>query len=117
VEGHGADILSPDLAKAGGLLEGRRIADLADLYYIPIAPHNICGPVGTYAAAHVCTAIPNFLALEFHHLDNDVWTGLVEEGPQLIEEGHITVGERPGLGLTLSDDAVRAAAREDLGFL
>ncbi len=117
VENQGADILSPDLAKAGGLLEGRRIADLADLYYIPIAPHNICGPVGTYAAAHVCTAIPNFLALEFHHLDNDIWTGLVEEGAQMIDEGHITVGDRPGLGVTLVEDAVRACARQDLGFL
>ncbi len=117
VENQGADILSPDLAKAGGLLEGRRIADLADLYYIPIAPHNICGPVGTYAAAHVCTAIPNFLALEFHHLDNDIWTGLVEEGAQMIDEGDITVGDRPGLGVTLVEDAVRACARQDLGFL
>lgn len=117
VEGHGADILSPDLAKAGGLLEGRRIADLADLYYIPIAPHNICSPVGTYAAAHVCTAIPNFLALEFHHLDNDVWTGLVDEGPGLVDDGHISVGDLPGLGLTLNEDAVRACTREDLGFL
>jgi len=116
VENQGADILSPDLAKAGGLLEGRHIADLANLYYIPIAPHNICGPVGTYAAAHVCAAIPNFLALEFHHLDNEVWTGLVAEGESLIDAGHIPIGDRPGLGLTLIDDAVRAATRENLGF-
>ena len=73
--------------------------------------------MGTYAAAQVCAAIPNFLALEFHHLDNDVWSGLVEEGPHLIEGGHITVGDRPGLGLTLIEDAVRAGARQDLGFL
>ncbi|MDA0337824.1 MAG: mandelate racemase/muconate lactonizing enzyme family protein [bacterium] len=117
VENQGADILSPDLAKAGGLLEGRRIADLANLYYIPIAPHNICGPVGTYAAAQVCAAIPNFLALEFHHLDNEIWTGLVEEGDTLIHAGHIPIGDRPGLGLTLIEDSVRACAREDLGFL
>lgn len=117
VETQGADILSPDMAKAGGLLEGRRIADLADLYYIPIAPHNICGPVGTCAVAHVCAAIPNFLALEFHHLDNDVWTGLVAGGDQLILDGHLTVSDQPGLGVTLVEDAVRASLREDLGFL
>ena len=117
VEGQGADVLSPDLAKAGGLLEGRRIADLADLYYIPIAPHNICGPVGTYAAVHVCAAIPNFLALEFHHLDNEVWSGLVEGGGELIQDGHIAVGEAPGLGLVVNETAVRAHAVQDLGFL
>lgn len=116
VERQGADILSPDLAKAGGLLEGRRIADLADLYYIPIAPHNICGPVGTVAVSHVCAAIPNFLALEFHHLDNEVWTGLVEGGAELITDGHLTVSEAPGLGVRLDEDAARAAAAEDLGF-
>jgi L-alanine-DL-glutamate epimerase-like enolase superfamily enzyme len=116
VERQGADILSPDLAKAGGLLEGRRIADLADLYYIPIAPHNICGPVGTVAVSHVCAAIPNFLALEFHHLDNPVWTGLVEGGAELITDGHLTVSEAPGLGVRLDEDAARAAAAEDLGF-
>lgn len=117
VETQGADILSPDLAKAGGLLEGRRIADLADLYYIPIAPHNICGPVGTMAVTHVCAAIPNFLALEFHHLDNALWTGLIEEGEDLIVDGHIAVSDRPGLGVTLNEEAVRSSAREDLGFL
>ena len=41
-----ADIVSPDMAKAGGLAEGKRIAEMADLYYM-LAPHNICGPIGT----------------------------------------------------------------------
>jgi len=57
IQAQAADIISPDFAKAGGLLEGRRIADLADLYYIPISPHNICGPIGTVAGCHVCAAI------------------------------------------------------------
>lgn len=115
VQQQAADILSPDLAKAGGLLEGHRIADLADLYYIPIAPHNICGPVGTFAACQVCAAIPNFLTLEFHHLDNPLWEVLVNEGP-LIREGHIEVGDRPGLGLTVNEEVARENAREVLGF-
>ena len=111
----GADILSPDLAKAGGLLEGRRIADLADLYYIPISPHNICGPVGTVAASHVCAAVPNFQVLEFHHLDNELWSTLTVER-DLITGGHLDVPTAPGLGVHLDDRVARSACREDLGF-
>jgi len=116
IEAQAADIVSPDLSKAGGLLEGRRIADLADLYYINVAPHNIGSPIETVATCHVCAAVPNFLALEFHHLDNPLWYSLVLGDP-LISEGHIVVPDRPGLGITLNEDAVRASAREDLGFL
>ena len=115
IHSQAADIVSPDLAKAGGLLEGRRIADLADMYYMPLAPHNICGPIGTFAMTHTCAAVPNFLALEFHHLDNDLWTGLVVEEP-LIVDGHIAVGERPGLGVTLDEGVAKAATKESLGF-
>ena len=116
IESYGADIISPDLAKAGGLLEGRRIADLADISYVNVAPHNIGSPIETVATCHVCAAVPNFLALEFHHLDNPVWSSLLCEDP-LIQDGHIIVPERPGLGVTLDEAAVRRHAREDLGFL
>jgi L-alanine-DL-glutamate epimerase-like enolase superfamily enzyme len=115
VEKQAADIISPDLAKAGGLLEGRKIADLAELYYIPFCPHNICGPIGTMAVTHVCAAVPNFQLLEFHHLDNDVWSGLLVE-QDLIQNGHVDVTTEPGLGVTLNEDAARAASVDNLGF-
>jgi L-alanine-DL-glutamate epimerase-like enolase superfamily enzyme len=115
IQSQAADIISPDLAKAGGLLEGRRIADLAELYYIPLAPHNVNGPIATVASCHVCAAVPNFLVLEFHHLDDPVWNGLVRESP-LIQDGHIAVPDRPGLGVTLNEEVARANAREVLGF-
>jgi len=116
IQQQAADIVSPDLAKAGGLLEGRRIADLADMYYIPVAPHNIGSPIETIATCHVMAATPNFLALEFHHLHDPVWENLLD-GPPLIEAGHITVPDRPGLGVTLNEDTVRANMKENLGFL
>ena len=115
IQAQAADIVSPDMAKAGGLLEGRRIADFADMYYMPLAPHNICGPIGTFAMTHVCAAVPNFLALEFHHLDNALWSNLLKEGP-LIVDGYIATGEKPGLGVTLDEGVAKAAAKEDLGF-
>ena len=115
IETQAADIISPDMAKAGGLLEGRRIADLADMYYIPIAPHNIGSPVQTVANCHVMAAVPNFLVLEFHHLDDRFWEGIVNEGP-LIQEGHIDVPNLPGLGVTLNEELLRNNFREEFGF-
>lgn len=115
IETQAADIVSPDMAKAGGLLEGRRIADLADMYYIPIAPHNIGSPVQTVANCHVMAAVPNFLVLEFHHLDDRFWEGIINEGP-LIQEGHIDVPNLPGLGVTLNEDLLKNNFREEFGF-
>ena len=115
IEKQASDIISPDLAKSGGLLEGRKIADLASLYYIPYSPHNISGPIGTVAACHVCAAVENFQVLEFHHLDNELWNGLTVE-QNLIIDGHITIPERPGLGVTLNENVAREACKEDLGF-
>jgi L-alanine-DL-glutamate epimerase-like enolase superfamily enzyme len=90
--------------------------DLADLYYINVAPHNIGSPIETVATCHVCAAVPNFLALEFHHLGNRLWDSLLLGDP-LIAHGHIAVPDLPGLGVLLNEDAVRASARKNLGFL
>ena len=115
IQSQAADIISPDHAKAGGLLEGRRIADLADIYYIPISPHNICGPIGTMAVSHLCAAVPNFQVLEFHHLDNEIWNTLTVER-DLIQNGHIAVPTAPGLGVSLDEEVARRVSKEDLGF-
>ncbi|HMQ49157.1 MAG TPA: mandelate racemase/muconate lactonizing enzyme family protein [Saprospiraceae bacterium] len=59
------DIIMPDLQKAGGLGEGQRIANLANLYYVPFAPHMVASYLGAMAAAHVCASVPNFMILEW----------------------------------------------------
>src|ERR1044071_1331479 len=59
------DIVMPDLQKCGGLGEGQRIANLANLYYTPFAPHMVASFLGAMASAHVCAAVPNFLILEW----------------------------------------------------
>ena len=115
VQNQAADIICPDLAKAGGLSEGCRIADLADMYYIPLAPHNISSPIGTVHACHACAASQNFLVLEFHHLDNEVWNTLTVER-ELIKNGHIDLPDTPGLGVTLDEEVARKAVKENLGF-
>ena len=104
LEGQAVDIIAPDLPKVGGMRETRKIADLADTYYVPVAMHNVSSPVGTVASTHVGAAIPNALAVEFHSYELGWWADLVEES--VIEEGYIEVPERPGLGVTLDMDAV-----------
>lgn len=107
IEKQAADVISPDIPKMGGLLEARKVADHADTYYIPIAPHNVSSPIGTVAAAHVCAAIPNFLVLEFHAMDVPWWDDLVTGGP-VIKDGFIHLTDKPGHGLELNEDVARA---------
>ncbi|MFP8952903.1 mandelate racemase/muconate lactonizing enzyme family protein [Natrialbaceae archaeon A-arb3/5] len=104
IEEQSVDIIAPDMPKVGGMRETRRIADLADLYYVPVAMHNVSSPVATMASAHVGAAIPNALAVEYHSYELDWWEDLVEE--DVIEDGYIEVPEEPGLGVTLDMDAV-----------
>jgi galactonate dehydratase len=102
------DVIMPDLAKAGGIAEGKRIADIADAYYIPVAPHNVSSPLGMMAACHVLAAVPNFLLLEFHALEIPWWSDLCDGDKPFIRDGFMTVSERPGLGIELNDDAAKS---------
>lgn len=117
VETNALDIVAPDLQKTGGLLEGRRIADMADTHYIAVAPHCISSPVGTIASAHVAAAIPNFLALEWHGMSVPFWDEMVVgvDAP-VIDSGYISVPDRPGLGVELNDDLARRYAKPGESF-
>lgn len=105
LEEQAVDIIAPDLPKVGGMRETQKIANLADMYYVPVAMHNVSSPIGTMASAQLAATIPNSLAVEFHSYQLDWWTDLVEED-SLIEDGRMAVPERPGLGLTLDLDVV-----------
>jgi len=107
IEQQAAEIIAPDIPKMGGLLEAKKVADHADTYYIPVAPHNVASPVGTVAAAHVCAAMSNFLVMEFHAHDVPWWADLVE-GEPVIKDGFIHLADRPGHGMTLNEEVARA---------
>jgi L-alanine-DL-glutamate epimerase-like enolase superfamily enzyme len=114
---HAVGIATPDLQKVGGLGVAGDIARFADNQTIPLAPHNISSPVGTLAAAHFCTAIPNFLVLEFHASDVPFWDDLVDGVPKpIIQNGWIQLSERPGLGVTLNEEIARKYARKGEPF-
>ncbi len=103
------DIIQPDFQKCGGLLESRRIADMAHVYYVSVAPHCVVSPIGTMASCHVCAAIPNFVALEWHWIRNlQLWRKFAKEG-EIIDKGFITVSDRPGIGVEMDEEAARTA--------
>ena len=109
LEKRAADIIMPDFQKCGGLLEARKIADMAHTYYVPVAPHGVTSPIGMMATAHVCAAVPNFLVQEWHWIDSlDLWRNWVKEG-EIIEKGLIALPERPGIGVEMNEDAARKA--------
>lgn len=101
------DVVMPDMAKFGGLSEGRRVAELAELHYLPFAPHNVSGPVGTVAAAHLCAALSNFTVLEYHALDLDYFEELATyAGGPVVNDGHVVLTEAPGFGIEVDLDAL-----------
>jgi L-alanine-DL-glutamate epimerase-like enolase superfamily enzyme len=102
------DVIMPDLAKAGGIMEGKRIAEIADAFYVPIAPHNVSSPLGMMAACHVMASVPNFLLLEFHGRDICWWEDLCDGDRPFIRDGWMAVSDRPGIGVELSDDVARS---------
>ncbi|PSP99194.1 enolase [Halobacteriales archaeon QS_5_70_17] len=104
LEEQAVDIIAPDMPKVGGMRETRKIADMADTYYVPVAMHNVSSPVATMASAQVGAAIPNALAVEYHSYELGWWGDLVEG--DVIENGYVDIPEEPGLGISLDLDAV-----------
>lgn len=109
IEAHALSVVTPDLGKVGGADQARRIADAAADHGISIAPHNIAGPVGTAFAAQVSSTFQSMLALEYHALDVPFFSSLVAE--PLIVSGEIAMTDRPGIGVTVNEDAVREWAK------
>jgi len=107
IEKQAVDIVMPDLPKCGGLSDGRKIANLAELYYIPFAPHNVSSPIGTMASAHVCASVPNFLVLEWHWNERPYWTTIIKEKEDIIKGGYIELSDRPGIGVELDEAVAR----------
>src|ERR687898_1132018 len=98
------DVLQPDVSHAGGLAETKRIAHLAHLHLIPVAPHNPVGPVMNAMTLHTALAIPNFSVLETVSVDVPWRKELVNE-TLVFEDGHLLAPTAPGLGVELNEEA------------
>ena len=106
-------ICHPDLMTSGGLLETKKIADLALEHGIPMAMHMAGSPVGLMASVHCAATAENFLALEFHDCDTPYYDDLVEGLPKPLvgKDGFAAVPNKPGLGIELNEQAVKDMLR------
>lgn len=101
-----ADFVMPDVTWTGGISELKKIATLAEAYYIPISPHDASGPINVIAGAQVMMTVPNFYKLEVHRHDLSGYNLLIDH-PLDVRAGHLHVPNRPGLGINLLPDALR----------
>jgi len=110
IDAHAVDIIHPDLATSGGLLETKRIGDYAEEHGVAMAMHFAGSPVSFMASVHCAAATQNFLALEHHSLDSPWWDSLVKttDNRKLFEKGFANVPlTAPGLGIELVDDEIK----------
>ena len=102
-----AQVLQPDLGRSGGILQGKKIASIAEVHHAVIAPHCYCGPVVAAANIALATCTPNFLILE----SIGTWDGFhaeLLETPIRWENGHVIPSGQPGLGVVLNEDVARS---------
>ena len=102
-----ADYIQPDISHAGGIMELKKIAAMADTYYIPFAPHNPSGPVANAATLQLAACCPNFNILEIMYSDV-TWRADVTDEDLHYEDGYIIIPDKPGLGIELNEEACLA---------
>lgn len=106
LEKQAVHIIQPDLCHCGGIWEARKIAAMAETYYVSVAPHNPLGPIATMANVHFGFATPNFIIQE--HIRNDVpWRDDVVTPPVVAQDGFFYPPDRPGLGVEVNEREAR----------
>ena len=112
------DMIHPDLASSGGLIETKKIGDYAMEHGVAMAMHFAGTPVSFMANVHCAAATENFIALEHHSLDVPWWESLVTTtgGNALVEKGFAVVPNAPGLGVELNEEAVKQHLRPKSGY-
>ena len=101
-----ADIVQPDICLAGGLMELKKIAGMAEAHYVVVAPHNPMGPLATMVNVHFAACTPNFLILEYHPDDEAPRKDLIKD-PILVKDGYLEIPNKPGWGYEVNEEAFR----------
>lgn len=112
IDANAADYLQPDVCHVGGLEALKAISSIADSSFIPVAPHNPMGPVANAMNIHLAAAVPAITILETM-MSDVVWRKEVCEEHVKFSNGFIEIGDRPGLGIEVDEDACRAHPRRD----
>lgn len=108
IEKQAVSVIQPDICHVGGIFEGRKLAAMAENYYMSVAPHNPLGPISLAACLQLDACIPNFLVQE-HPVTPDgaeLGHGFITE-PFVIKDGYIDTPTKPGLGIELDEKAMR----------
>jgi galactonate dehydratase len=108
IERRAADILQPDVIHAGGFLEMKKIAAQAEACYMMVAPHNSAGPGCTAASVHFAACTPNFKIQETFDDYSEPWLKDAVRGAPEVKDGHFDLPSRPGLGIELDEEIIRA---------
>ncbi|MDZ4717169.1 MAG: mandelate racemase/muconate lactonizing enzyme family protein [Roseiflexaceae bacterium] len=118
LQARGVNVIHPDLATSGGIMETKRIGDLAQEYGISMALHMAGTPISTMASVHCAAATENFIALEHHFSDLPFWGDFISGLPKpIIQDGYIPVPEAPGLGFEINEEAIKEhLSAADPGF-
>ena len=113
-EKHACAYIQPDVSHTGGITELKKIANMAEVYYMHVLPHCAIGPVAFSASLHVDAVTPNFLMQE--QIDNGLGAGLLQT-PWQVKDGFIDLPAKPGLGIELIESEVQSSTeyREELG--
>ena len=98
------DYIQPDVSHAGGIMELKKIAAIAEAHYIPFAPHNPSGPVANAATMQLAACCPNFCILEIMYSDV-IYRKEITDEKLIYEKGYLKIGDRPGLGIELNEEA------------
>lgn len=104
---HGCHIVQPDIPKAGGLLECKKIGDLASLFNIPMCGHGVSSPLGLIASAHCAATVRDFIGHETRiDWESKGWDKFVIYDRPIIKDGRIQLSDKPGYGVELNEDYV-----------
>ena len=90
-------------------MEVCKIAAMAEAYHVPVAPHNMYGPVATMTSVQLCACIPDFTILEYQWGDV-CWRDELTGGAIPVKGGYIEVTDEPGIGLQLNHEALEQRA-------
>ena len=101
-----ADIIQPDICLAGGVLEQKKIAGMAEAHYVVVAPHNPMGPLATMVNIHFAASTPNFMILEYHPDDESPRKDLIKE-PVMVKDGYLPIPDKPGWGYEVNEEAFK----------
>lgn len=115
LESGGLAVVHPDVLTAGGIMETKKIGDLAEEHGAQMSLHMAASPIACMASVHVAAATRNFMSLEVHSVDVPWWEDLVKGVPvPLIKDGYIAVPDKPGLGIDeLNEELIAEKLHQD----